>query len=880
MLNNTIQEQSVINARKPWNAPVENRKECIDAQALAWCYLNFDKLSESGFIKKMKIGKTIVTNEVYKQEVKKYLESFDLRDFPLGERYVAYGQGTLKEGRFMARTTLSLQTISRQIRHTISRTTLRDIDVIACHPSIMYYILRPIYNFKFKALGQYLSGDEAKNKIINDLLESNPDHNKESVKTAICAVLNGGGYTTFQNPTDWYIDYHDTAQEILAKIVKKLDETVPAYRADSEAKKGKNYKFLNGSIVNHLLVDYENRIAFYMRQVLESKKFKVAALTHDGCMVQEDERLDEQVLRDIEQILQENDLHGIRLKYKEMDEGFEIPKQELDIIDKDHNVFHKIVNYEDPLVILNCLKDGDEGCSRLFYHKAKSTIKTICKKGFDGYRWNPRKRLWDNLSKEFFINDITGVLYSLLEPFLKRLKDDLERSRHEVVSEEKIQEHEEYVASLKNSLKEWDKILKYINSSKGCKQIWDKARTLFYDANFFETLDNTSDEYPIRGGYKVNLRTKDVSLRTQTDYWTFESPAYYIPGETQDKIRMFKYLKQVCCEMDLQGKDLVTDEEAHYTKFLFKLFGYCLTRETSDRRMYIFHGCGMNSKSVVMDMIANIMVCDKAYSPLSKHAIMKEDRRSGATPELMPFVYARLAVVNETEEKAKLDSVTIKKFTGNDKIRIRALYKDEISIEPKAKIFLISNHKPEFNTEDQAMIDRIVFCPFAQRFEKSPANTEKVQKMLEEDKDHFFSVMVDYGAEWWIDRKLVAPLAVENATNEFIDDNNDIDPWINSSILKAPTNMQLETHKNIYHRKDQGLYQTDAYEHYSKWCEENGKFIKTKGEWKQAMEKRGFSIKAHNGNQMLKLDKKLICLITPVEEEIKEEMERLMSEYS
>jgi len=863
-----IQEQAVINARRPWNAPEPMRKEVVDIRSLAWCYLNFDKLSEAGLIKKMRIGTKEVTNEVYKQELKKYIESFTIKNYPFGEKDVAYEQGSLKEGRFMAKTPLSLQTISRQIRHTISRGHLRDIDVVACHPSIMYHILRPIYNFVFEALGKYLSSDDAKNKIIEDLIIANPTHNKESVKTTICSVLNGGGFTSFENPTQWYVDYYNQAQTVLAKIVKQLDETIPAYRIDSEMKKGKDYPFINGSIVNHVLVDYENRIAFHMRFVLESKKFKVVALTHDGCMVKEDEKLDSQVLRDIENVFEDNNLKGIKLKYKDMDEGFDIPEKELIVIDRDHIAFEKTIDYDNFNIVKKCLQEGDSGLSKLFHHKVKEVIKTISMDAFDGFRWNPRSRLWDKQTKEFFTNHITEVLEPLANPYLYIAIGNVKKAKEDELDKDTIK-------NLQIIVKEWEKIIKYIQSSKGCKAIWDKARTLLYDKNFTETLNNVSHEYPIRDGFKVNLITCEVSLRTRSDFWDFESPASYIAGNTEDKERLFKYLKSVCCEADAEGIDLVSDENALFTKWLFKLFGYCLTREVADRKLYICHGKGQNSKSVVMDMISNIMVQDKGYSPLKKTAIIKKDdkRGGGANPELMPFQYCRMGAVIETDEKEKLDAPTIKSLTGNDAMRVRDLYKSEITIKPKAKIFLISNHKPEFNTEDQAMKDRIVFIPFYQRFTKNPENTKKVEDMVKNDLDHFFSLMVDYGSKWWSDKDLTLPSVCSEATNQFIEDNSDIDPWIQEEFIFTPSKEQLDTQKEYNKCKEDGLYSSKAYDSYIVWCNENDKPSRNQTEFKKALEQRDFTIKKVNGIPIVKKNKKHIVLRAslPQEEEVEED---------
>ena len=847
-MNTIVEQQALVNSRRPWNTPVEALKEKVDLQALAWCYINYDKLT----LKKQKINCEDVSSEVYKRELKKYIETFTLEKYPIGEKRVPYTQGVLNEGRFMARTPLSLQTITRQIRHTISRGHLVDIDVVSCHPCILYYNLSKRYNFEFPELGEYLEG--GKDKFINELMTLNQDKDKDYVKSAILSVLNGGGFTKFENPSEWYKRYYNKAQEVLSKIVKHLDDEKPEYKLIAEAKKGKDYPFLNGSIVNQLLLDYENRIAYYMRKYLEEKGFTIVSLCHDGLMVEKDAKLDNTLLSNLElYIKEESNIKGIKLKYKEMDEGFHIEPLSLQAIDKEHKVFEKTIDYNDYHILKELFRGGDDGLSKIFSHNVKHIIKTVDTGDFSGYKWNKDTRLWNSLSKEFMMNEITGILLPLIRPYIDAVNN------MDPGDEKK---------ALK---KEWTSIYKYIQSLNGCKNIWGKARTILYDERFKELLDNISYFYPLKDGYKIDLRSREVSIRTIDDFWTFESPCSYIQGETEDKRKIFKYLKTVCCEADKEGNDLVADNEAHFTKWLFKLFGYCLTAEVSDRRMYICHGRGCNSKSVIMDMLSKIM--NNGYAPLSKSAIIQKDKvRSAATPELMSFKYARMATVNETNEKEKLDASIIKGLTGNDLMKVRDLYKSEITIKPKAKIFLISNHKPEINSEDKAIKDRVVFIPFKQTFDKTPENTAYVNSIVENDINYFFSLMVDYGSQWWIDRDLKLPAICEMATSEFIDENNDIDPFIAEMILLNPTEEQLEEAQLKEGHKSKGLYLSSAYSDYIRWTEDNDKPCRKQGEFKKALEIRGFCIKQSKGNLVIKKDKSHLVLKSKISLEEEEDL--------
>jgi putative DNA primase/helicase len=90
---------------------------------------------------------------------------------------------------------------------------------------------------------------------------------------------------------------------------------------------------------------------------------------------------------------------------------------------------------------------------------------------------------------------------------------------------------------------------------------------------------------------------------------------------------------------------------------------------------------------------------------------MHQERKCGATPELIPLMTARLSVFAESEKKEKLNAVRVKSLTGNDDISARALYGNQVTFRPKCKIVMLTNHKPEFDISDQAMLDRLKLIP-------------------------------------------------------------------------------------------------------------------------------------------------------------------------
>jgi putative DNA primase/helicase len=189
-----------------------------------------------------------------------------------------------------------------------------------------------------------------------------------------------------------------------------------------------------------------------------------------------------------------------------------------------------------------------------------------------------------------------------------------------------------------------------------------------------------------------------------------------------------------------------------------RLLGYCLTGETSERSLFILWGEGMNGKSTVIDIMKKIM--RRMYCAIDEKVLMSQERKGGATPELIPLMTARLAVFAESEKQEKLNAVRVKSLTGNDDISARALYGNQMTFRPSCKILMLTNHKPEFDISDQAMLDRLKLIPFAARFatpdtaagkKQAQANKEYVGKMLNEHLNELFSWMAQGASEWYAD---------------------------------------------------------------------------------------------------------------------------------
>ncbi len=71
---------------------------------------------------------------------------------------------------------------------------------------------------------------------------------------------------------------------------------------------------------------------------------------------------------------------------------------------------------------------------------------------------------------------------------------------------------------------------------------------------------------------------------------------------------------------------------------------------------------------------------------------------------------------------------------GGDPISARPLYKDVVTFNPICKIFICSNNKPSFDSNDTANVDRVKLIPFNSRFVENPIKSNERKCILNIDK--------------------------------------------------------------------------------------------------------------------------------------------------
>ena len=155
-------------------------------------------------------------------------------------------------GRFYAVQSMSLQSITRNIRHSIARDYYIDIDIVNCHPIILEHLCIQ-NNYPHKNLSHFIKN---RDKILSEHSEG-----KSVAKIGYLALTNGGTGKEFK-ATEFSKKYAQEMKNIHALFAMDNEEAYTKHK-DKRKKSGKDFNH-QASFMNTILCEHENSILMAM----------------------------------------------------------------------------------------------------------------------------------------------------------------------------------------------------------------------------------------------------------------------------------------------------------------------------------------------------------------------------------------------------------------------------------------------------------------------------------------------------------------------------------------------------------------------------------------------------------------------------------------
>jgi putative DNA primase/helicase len=147
--------------------------------------------------------------------------------------------------------------------------------------------------------------------------------------------------------------------------------------------------------------------------------------------------------------------------------------------------------------------------------------------------------------------------------------------------------------------------------------------------------------------------------------------------------------------------------------------GQSITGHTPpDDLILICQGGGSNGKSTIMDAIAKAAGKRGGYHTAVADRALLGNASDNHPTEMMDFLGARLAVLEETPEAKRLDVNRVKKLAGTDQITARKMRQDSVTFSATHSLVINTNHKPLVEESDYGTWRRLAMLVFPFTFRK------------------------------------------------------------------------------------------------------------------------------------------------------------------
>lgn len=441
------------------------------------------------------------------------------------------------------------------------------------------------------------------------------------------------------------------------------------------------------------------------------------------------------------------------------------------------------------------------------------------------YIYNTTTRLW---FRYWSIEQAALIISIYIDKILNHiiLKFSKKPTAKESVEKSVEEAREKIVTSLTSLKNQSIKVGKITSSLKGMGMMFLP----------FEEHSGSAYYLPIFGGKVIDLRTGNIEDRAPHHFFTFECPVTYLPDDPC--VHITKFMEDL----------FINKDEVEYMQ---EHLGYLLSGSIEARSFYIFWGNTKNGKSTLLeDLMQKIL--GKYFVTLMRSAL--NPKQSGATPELVPLLGARLAMVSETNQNEKIDEALLKRMTDGE-LTVRQLYKETITFKNRAKIVMATNCPPDISSQ-AAIVGRTKFIPFRRTFlsEEDFNNTEandliKLQdpKFINQLQTTYLNEVFTYFANGAIrffknngNREL--PESFNAALTDFIHDNDYFAKFLDERTIK---NINTTTRSKTM---------LDAYKD---WAEMNNEKKLNSKSLKAALMEKGFEYKRRkDGMHILNIELK------------------------
>lgn len=260
-------------------------------------------------------------------------------------------------------------------------------------------------------------------------------------------------------------------------------------------------------------------------------------------------------------------------------------------------------------------------------------------------------------------------------------------------------------------------------------------------------------------------------LHTAGLTWNLRTGDAWPTGQDELNTRATSFEPAAQCPRWLEFLRSCFPDAPEMPAYLQRLVGYGLTGHATEQAFILMHGTGANGKSTFVDALTHAFKPYVEHLPIQVLMASKAERTGEeAAPQLLKLRGARLVFTSESDREGRLNEAMIKQLTGTDQISARALYKDPVTFQPQALIFMATNHLPQVRGTDTGIWRRVKVVEWRESFLGDRAD-KGIFDALKAEAPGIVDWALD-GAMSWYGSGLAEPPRVSLATQEYRHDSD------------------------------------------------------------------------------------------------------------
>ncbi|QTF82066.1 DNA primase/helicase [Mycobacterium phage Fefferhead] len=202
--------------------------------------------------------------------------------------------------------------------------------------------------------------------------------------------------------------------------------------------------------------------------------------------------------------------------------------------------------------------------------------------------------------------------------------------------------------------------------------------------------------------------------------------------------------------------------DAELIGYVQRLAGLAAIGRVTHHVLPFLFGGGSNGKSVLMDVLANVLG-DYAITAPANFLLAGRDRHE---TEIARLHGARMVVCSEINAESKFDEAKVKVLTGGDILSGRYMRQDYFDFVPSHTLFLMGNHQPQVSAGGTSFWRRLRLIPFLHTVPPEQRNPNLAVELVRDEGAAILAWVVA-GARQIAADGLREPASVMDATKEY-----------------------------------------------------------------------------------------------------------------